>query len=69
MGKYGEVITKRGEKLPVYLPFIVVSSTYPPEMVDRAAGQLAAAYYRAAKKRYQMVPMTELKEQPETNKP
>ena len=64
VGRYGEVTTKRGEKFVGYMPFVVVRSTYPPEVVERAAGMAAAAYYRSAKKHFQVVPLTDLKTKP-----
>jgi hypothetical protein len=64
VGKIGEVTTKRGEKFVAYAPLIVIRSTHPEEAVDRAAGLTAAAYYRSAKKQFQVIPVTELAASP-----
>ncbi|GAA5119931.1 hypothetical protein JIN84_21095 [Luteolibacter yonseiensis] len=69
IGRFGEVRTKRGEKFAAYAPMVVIRSTYPEEMVDRAAGLTAAAYYRSAKKHFQVTPVTELASPPPKNKP
>lgn len=69
IGAYGDVKTKKGERFVGYLPMIVVRSTYPPEMVDRATALTAAAYYRAAKKHYTVVPISDLAEKPQKTKP
>lgn len=61
--------TKRGQKFVGYIPMIVVRSTYPPDAVDRAAAITAAAYYRAAKKHYDLIPVTDLKTKPKNPKP
>lgn len=61
--------TKRGEKFVGYVPMIVVRSTYPPDAVDRAAAMTAGAYYRAAKKHYDLIPITDLKTKPKNPKP
>lgn len=69
VGFYGDVRSKRGEKFIGYAPMIFIRSTYPPEAVDRAAAQLAAAYYRAAKKHFQVIPITEIASKPTEKKP
>jgi len=69
IGIYGDVKTKKGESFVGYAPSVVVRSTYPAEAVDRAAGLAAAAYYRAAKKHYTLIPVTDLAEKPRPKKP
>lgn len=69
LGAVGDVKTKRGEKFVGYMPLIVIRSIYDPEIVDRAAAKVAAAYYRAAKKHYQLVPFSEIESKPKTAKP
>lgn len=60
IGFVGDMKTKRGLKFVGYAPFILIRSTYPAELVDRAAGQAAAAFYRGAKKHYELIPVSEL---------
>lgn len=69
LGFYGDVKTKQGERFVGYMPAVFIRSTYPPEAVDRAAGQAAAAYYRGAKKHYQLTPISDLQSQPKKPKP
>lgn len=69
VGFYGDMTTKSGEKFVGYVPLIMIRSTYPADVVDRVAGRIAVAYYRAAKKHYKVIPVTDLKNRPEKQKP
>lgn len=69
VGPVGDVKSKKGERFVGYMPVVVVRAAYPAEAVDRAAGLIAAAYYRAAQKHYKVVPVTELANQPRKTKP
>lgn len=68
VGVVGDVKTKRGEKFVGYMPLIVLRSVYEPEQVDRAAARIAAAYYRAAKKHYRLIPITEIESKPQASR-
>ncbi len=69
VGFFGDVTTRKGEKFVGYSPAIVIRSTYPPDAVDRVAGQVAAAYYRAAKKHFDVRPITDFANKPSKPKP
>ncbi len=60
IGFVGDMKTKSGRKFVGYAPFILIRSTYPSELVDRAAGQAAAAFYRGAKKHYELIPASDI---------
>jgi hypothetical protein len=64
IGLYGDVKTKRGERFVGYCPVVVIRSTLPAAQVDRAAGVIAASSYRSAKKSFQVIPITDLVENP-----
>jgi hypothetical protein len=65
---FGDAETKKGERFVGYMPTIVMQSTLPAEQVDRAAGVLAAGFYRSALKSYKVFPVTDLAQKP-TSKP
>ncbi len=69
VGIVGDMKKKGGEEFVGYAPMIVIRSTYPAETVDRATALTAAAYYRAAKKHFQLIPVTELASKPQAKKP
>lgn len=64
IGLYGDVTTKQGERFVGYCPMVVIRSTLPADQVDRAAGVLAAASYRSAKKSYEVRPLSDFVENP-----
>jgi len=64
VGVVGDMTTKSGRRFFGYAPFILIRSTYPAEVVDRAAGLAAAAAYRSAKKSYELIPITDIADKP-----
>ncbi len=65
VGIFGDVETKKGERFVGYMPMIIIKSTLPAEQVDRAAGVLAAGFYRSALKSYEVCPITDLVKKPD----
>lgn len=64
VGPYGDVKTKKGGRFVGFFPVVVIRSTLPPDQVDRAAGILAAACYRSAKKSFDVYPTSDLLDKP-----
>ena len=64
VGIVGDVKTKKGERFVGYSPMIVIRSTLPADQIDRAAGVIAANWYRSAKKSYDVYPITDFADAP-----
>lgn len=57
--------TKKGERMMGYVPMVAIRSSLPADQVDRAAGVIAAAWYRSADKRYDVYPISNFVKQPQ----
>jgi hypothetical protein len=65
VGVFGEVTTKRGKQIQIYVPLLMMEADAPAARVDEAATRMGRDLYQRAKKTYEIYPVTDIANAPE----
>jgi hypothetical protein len=69
IGLTGITKTKKGQLFAFYFPIVILRSNQSDEVSDKAVVLLAKDFYREAKKRYEVIPITDLEKNPKKATP
>jgi hypothetical protein len=64
VGVVGEVETKRGKRIHIYLPLVAMEADAAAARVDEAAAAMGRDLYQRAKKSFEVYPLSEISDQP-----
>ncbi len=64
VGVVGEVRTKRGRQIHIYLPLVAMEADAPAARVDEAATKMGRDLYQRAKKTCEIYPLSEISDAP-----
>ncbi len=64
VGVVGEVRTKAGKRIHIYLPLVAMEADASPARVDEAAAAMGRDLYQRAKKTCEIYPLSEISDQP-----
>jgi hypothetical protein len=64
VGVVGEVETKRGKRIHIYLPLVAMRADAPASRVDEAATRMGRDLYQRAKKTCEIYPLSEISNAP-----
>ncbi len=65
VGVFGEVTTKRGKQVQIYVPLVMMEADASAARVEEAATRMGRDLYQRAKKTYEIYPVSEIANVPE----
>ena len=65
VGVFGEVSTKRGKQIHIFVPLVLMEADAPAARVEEAATRMGRDLYQRARKTYEIYPVSDIANVPE----